>query len=207
MQTKRSIVLGAFAALLTAAMVASSSTAVESKPVAAVGAPAPAFTLQDQTGKPVSLADFSGKVVVLEWFNNECPFVQKHYKNGDMNRLAKSYTDKGVVWLAINSTKGKTNADNAAISAEWNMSRPILNDATGATGHAYGAKTTPHMYIVGADGKLAYAGAIDDKRSSDSADIASSKNYVSAALDELLAGKAVSQAETASYGCSVKYAK
>jgi peroxiredoxin len=174
---------------------------------ATVGQSAPLFTLEDQTGNKISLADQTGKVVVLEWFNNECPFVQKHYTGGDMNKLAEAYKAKGVVWLAVNSTKNKTNADNAKIAKEWSIDRPILNDATGATGHTYGAKTTPHMYVIDKSGTLVYAGAIDSTASSDQADIAKSENYVAKALDEVLAGKPVTTAQTKSYGCGVKYAK
>jgi len=173
---------------------------------AKVGDKAPAFTLTDQDGKKVSLADFKGKVVVIEWFNNECPFVVKFYKNGEMNKWATAYAEKDVVWLAINSTKGKTDADNKAISTDWNIARPVLNDADGATGHAYGATNTPHMFVVDPNGVLAYVGAIDSKPSTDAEDIAGATNYVAAAVDELLAGSNVSNAETKAYGCSVKYA-
>lgn len=171
----------------------------------AVGAAAPAFTLQDQDGKTVSLSDFAGKVVVLEWFNNECPFVVKHYKNGDMNKLAKTYIDQDVTWLAINTTKGKTNADNKKIAGEWKIDRPILNDAEGVVGHLYGAQTTPQMFIIAKDGTLVYNGAIDSIKSSDTADIAKADNYVKAALDSLLKGQTIANKENKSYGCSVKY--
>ena len=117
----------------------------------------------------------------------------------------KAYADKGVVWLAINSTSGKTNEDNAAIAAEWNIDRPILNDSAGEVGHAYGATNTPHMYVIDAQGNLAYMGAIDSNSSADAADIAGAENYVAKALDELLAGTSVSKPETKAYGCSVKY--
>jgi len=172
-----------------------------------IGQPAPAFTLTDQDGKSVSLADYSGKIIVLEWFNNECPFVVKHYSAGDMNTLASKYAEKGVVWLAINSTNSADVAANKKIAGDWNISRPVLDDASGATGHLYGAKTTPHMYIVDKEGKLAYQGAIDSVKSADTKDIAGATNYVAAALDELLASQTVSTPETAAYGCSVKYAK
>lgn len=172
-----------------------------------VGDRAPGFTLQDQDGKSVSLADFSGKIVVLEWFNNECPYVKKHYKTGAMNATASKYTGEGVVWLAINSTRGKTISDNKEVAGEWKIDRPILSDPSGETGKAYGAKTTPEIYIVNKDGTIAYEGAIDSKSSPDSADIEGATNYAAKALDELLAGKPVSTPETKSYGCSVKYAK
>lgn len=172
----------------------------------AIGQPAPLFSLQDQDGKTVNLADYKDKVVVLEWFNNECPYVVKFYKEGHMNQWAEAYAGKGVVWLAINSTKGKTNADNKAVAGEWNVNRPILNDATGDTGKAYGATNTPQMFVIN-KGQIAYMGAIDNNRSSNTADIAGAKNYVAKALDEVLAGQSVSEPETKAYGCSVKYAK
>lgn len=172
-----------------------------------VGDAAPAFSLTDQNGKTVSLEQFRGKPVVLEWFNEGCPFVEKFYSQGDMNRIAEEYKARGVTWLAVNSTKGRGNSDNLAVAGEWKIDRPILNDSTGVTGRAYGAKTTPHMYIVSADGKLVYAGAIDDKKSAEAGDVAGAKNYVRVALDEILAGKSVTTASTKAYGCSVKYAK
>jgi peroxiredoxin len=174
---------------------------------AELGKAAPAFELQDHNGNTVTLAELKGKVVVLEWFNEGCPFVVKFYKEGHMNQWAKAYADKGVVWLAVNSTNTATQESNAKIAKEWNIDRPILNDAAGVVGDLYEAKTTPHMYIINAEGELVYRGAIDSKRSTDTADIASATNYVAQALDEVLAGKAVSKAETDSYGCSVKYKK
>jgi len=171
---------------------------------AAVGQAAPQFSLEDQDGKVVNLSDLKDKVVVLEWFNNECPYVVKFYKNGDMNKWADAYKGKGVVWLAINSTKGKTNADNKKVAGDWNVSRPVLNDANGMAGHAYGATNTPHMFVIN-KGQIAYMGAIDDKRSPNSDDIGGAKNYVAKALDEILAGQSVSEPDTKAYGCSVKY--
>jgi peroxiredoxin len=191
------------AALMLLATTVTSTVRAEAK----VGDAAPAFSLTDQDGKTVSLADFAGKVVVLEWFNDQCPYVQKHYKEGHMNNLAAQYKDKGVVWLAINSTSSTSNEKNKAIASKWSVSRPILNDASGATGKAYGARTTPHMYVIGTDGKLAYKGAIDSNNDSETSSIASATNYVARALDETLAGTAVSTPETKPYGCSVKYAK
>ncbi len=172
----------------------------------AVGQAAPQFALEDQDGKVVNLSDYSDKVVVLEWFNNECPYVVKFYKNGDMNKWSSAYQAKGVVWLAVNSTKSKTNADNKKISGDWSISHPVLNDASGETGRAYGATNTPQMFVIN-KGQIAYMGAIDDNRSSDAGDIAGAKNYVAKALDEILAGESVSEPETKAYGCSVKYAK
>lgn len=205
-------IAGVLATVAAASVFALTSVAAEksgksAKSDAAIGQPAPAFSLQDQSGKTVSLADFSGKIVVLEWFNNGCPYVVKHYKGGHMNQLAKKYEDQGVVWLAVNSTKNKTIEDNRKISEEWSINRPVLSDASGETGHAYGARTTPHMYVINKDGTLAYKGAIDSINSDDTDDVSKAQNYVAAALDELLAGKPVSKPETQPYGCSVKYAK
>ena len=181
------------------------AAAARAQDKAALGQPAPDFSLKDQAGKPVKLSDHKGKIVVLEWFNNECPYVVKHYTNGDMNKTAQRYAGQGVVWLAINTTNGKTVEDNAKIAKEWNIDRPILMDTTGEVGRAYGAKTTPHMYVIDKDGKLAYMGAIDSNPSSDAGDIAGATNYVAKALDEVMAGTVVSTPQTKQYGCSVKY--
>ncbi len=172
-----------------------------------LGDQAPAFTLKDQSGKDVSLSDYSGKIVVLEWFNEGCPFVVKHYKEGHMNTLAGKYADKGVVWLRVNSTSNATQDSNAKIAGDWKIAGPILLDADGEVGKDYGATNTPHLYIVNKEGKLAYRGAIDSDSSADTAKVAGATNYVAKALDELLDGKSVSQPETKAYGCTVKYAK
>jgi peroxiredoxin len=171
---------------------------------AKVGAPAPLFTLQDQDGKTVNLADYKDKIVVLEWFNEDCPVCAGHYQSGSMPTLAKELIDKGVVYLAVNSTKGKDNASNKKIAGEWNMTFPILNDASGEVGHTYGAKTTPHMYVIN-KGILAYAGAIDDNPRGNGTD--AKTNYVRKAVEEIMAGQSVTTPETKPYGCSVKYAK
>jgi peroxiredoxin len=170
-----------------------------------VGQPAPAFTLEDQNGKKVSLSDYAGKVVVLEWFNKDCPFVAKHYKTGHMNGLATKYAANGVVWLAINSSDAITNDLNKAAAAEWKIDRPILNDANGTAGNAYGAVTTPAMYIINTDGKVVYEGAIDNRADTETESLSVAKNYVVQALDEVLAGKPVSEPFTKSYGCGIKY--
>ncbi|MBX3721658.1 MAG: thioredoxin family protein [Turneriella sp.] len=176
------------------------------------GAPAPAFTnVKDINGKSHNLADYKGKTVVLEWVNYDCPFVKKHYSSNNMQDLQRKYTAKGIVWLSVNSSApGKEG--NYSI-AEWKQksaerkvaANAILLDPSGKTGKAYGAKTTPHMYIIDGAGVLQYQGAIDSTRSTDAADIKTSQNYVSSALDELAAGKPVSVKETKAYGCSVKY--
>jgi peroxiredoxin len=170
-----------------------------------IGAPAPTFTLQDQDGKSVSLGDFAGKTVVLEWTNPNCPFVQRHYKAKTMTTLANDYKDKGVVWLAINSTADQTAAAAKAWIAQNGIPYPILNDAAGTVGHEYDAKTTPEMYVINKAGTLAYAGGIDNDPEGDKG--ASATNYVKAALDDVLADKPVTTPKTKSYGCSVHYAK
>lgn len=177
----------------------------------AQAAEAPAFTLTDTNGTEHSLEDFKGKVVVLEWFNHGCPFVKKHYNKGNMQNLQKTYTDKGVVWLAvISSAEGKQGYDsaeghNSTAKSKGTNATAILMDTDGKVGKAYGARTTPHMYVIDAEGELVYQGAIDDKRSTNPADIPNSKNYVAAALDAVLAGNDVEVAKTTPYGCSVKY--
>jgi alkyl hydroperoxide reductase subunit AhpC len=175
------------------------------------GQSAPDFTLKSIDGETVSLADFKGKYVVLEWVNHGCPFVVKHYDSGNMPALQKEYTGKDVVWLSIcSSAEGKqghyTPGEWQKLNAEKKgAASAVLLDGDGTVGKEYGAKTTPHMYIVGKDGTLIYQGAIDDKPSTDAEDIPGSKNYVKAALDEALAGKPVSTPTTKSYGCGVKY--
>jgi thiol-disulfide isomerase/thioredoxin len=178
---------------------------------ATVGAPAPDFKLENVASGTVQLSQYRGKTVVLEWVNPECPYVRKHYGSANMQRLQKDATARGVVWLAINSTRaGHAEYKAPAEMAGWMKTMnaaptATLLDPKGEAGKAYGARTTPHMYIVDPKGVLAYAGGIDDKRSTDPEDVKTAKNYVRAALDELLAGKAVSQASTPPYGCSVKY--
>ena len=180
---------------------------------AEIGKPALAFTLPSCESKSVSLADFKGKVVVLEWTNYGCPFVVKHYGSGNMQKLQADATAKGVVWLSICSSAPKqqghaTPADALKACTEKNSAATAyLIDESGATGRAYGAKRTPEMYVINADGILVYQGAIDDKKSVDPADIATAKNLVAAAIEETLAGKPVSTPETEAYGCSIKYAK
>ena len=181
------------------------TAASEAAPVAAatIGAAAPAFTLSDQSGKQVALADFAGKVVVLEWVNPDCPFVKRHYGAKTMSELASRYKDRGVVWLAVNTTKYMSSEDNQKWIAAHALPYPILNDQSGEIGRLYGAKTTPHMYVIDPKGTLVYAGAIDDDPQGASA---KRVNYVDQALGEVLAGKAVTVAQTKPYGCSVKYA-
>jgi peroxiredoxin len=174
------------------------------------GLPAPAFTLTDLSGKPVNLADYKGRTVVLEWHNFECPFVQKHYRSGNMQSLQKKYAND-VVWLAVSST-ARTAFDYiepAKVSqrlTEFGAAPArFLMDESGAVGMSYGARTTPHMYIIDPAGKVVYNGAIDDKRSTHLEDVKTAKNYVVAALEEMKAGKPVTVASTTPYGCNVHY--
>ncbi|GGY26824.1 redoxin domain-containing protein [Pseudoduganella sp. SL102] len=195
------------AALLAAGLLASGLAAAQ----ATVGQPAPAFTAVDTAGKPVSLDSYKGKYVVLEWVNPDCPFVKKHYDSGNMPATQKHAAAKDVVWLSV-STSGNATKDPKVASSlnSWTKEKKatptalVLDD--GKIGQAYGAKTTPHMYLVDPAGKIVYAGAIDSKPSSNAADIAGSTNYVIQAIDEVKAGKAVSKPVTQPYGCSVKYA-
>jgi len=179
---------------------------------AEVGKPAPAFTLPSCEGKNVSLSDFKGKVVVLEWTNHACPFVVKHYGTGSMQKLQADAKAKGVVWLSIcSSAPGKQGhaapADALKACSEKNSAATAyLIDESGETGRAYGAKRTPEMYVINPEGVVVYHGAIDDKKSADPADVAQAKNHVSAAVNETLEGKPVSTPQTEAYGCSIKYA-
>lgn len=178
---------------------------------ATVGKPAPEFSLADLDGKPVKLADFKGRHVVLEWHNPHCPFVMKHYDTGNMQALQNRYDVKDTVWLTINSTNPahqdhETNAKLKSYVAEKKAAPDAyLTDADGTVGLQYAARTTPHMYVIDPSGTLIYAGAIDDKRSSNKGDVKDARNYVVAALDESHAGKPVTIASTSPYGCSVKY--
>lgn len=178
---------------------------------AAPGAAAPDFTVADTAGKPVKLADYRGKFVVLEWTNPECPFVRKHYGSQNMQGLQKEWGAKDVVWLTINSTNAshseyKTPDEMASwMRAQGAAPKATLIDGTSATARAYGAKNTPHMFVIDPTGKLVYDGAIDDKRSTDPADVKIAHNYVRAALTEATAGKPVTTASTTPYGCTMKY--
>jgi peroxiredoxin len=176
-----------------------------------VGSPAPNFTLPDIQGESHSLSDFAGKVVVLEWVNRDCPFVKKHYEPKNMQSLQATYTAKGVVWLTVcSSAPGKQGHFSAE---EWKQivadqgfqSTAVLLDPAGDVGRAYEAKTTPHLFVIDADGILRYDGAIDDKPSTNSADIPGARPYLAEAVDAVLAGEAVATSKTTPYGCSVKY--
>ncbi len=179
--------------------------------VPAVDEPAPGFTARSADGDKVSLKDYKGKTVILEWTNAECPFVQKHYGSGNMQALQEKYTRDDVVWLTVvSSAEGKqgyvTPEEAKKLTAERNASpTEFLLDPKGEVGRLYGAKTTPHMYIIDPEGTLRYMGAIDSIRSADPADIPKATNYVDQAMVELASGKKVSEAVTQAYGCSVKY--
>lgn len=176
-----------------------------------VDQPAPAFTLKDSGGKEHALADFQGKYVVLEWVNFDCPFVRKHYKSGNMQAMQKSMTEQGVVWLSIcSSAPGKQGYFEGEeltgrLAEEKAVPTAYLIDSDGTVGKRYEAKTTPQMFLISPEGTLLYAGAIDDKPSTDVKDVEKAKNYVKAAYDAATAGKAAPTKSTKPYGCSVKY--
>ncbi|MFN8767404.1 MAG: redoxin domain-containing protein [Lysobacteraceae bacterium] len=178
---------------------------------ATVGQAAPAFTLTDSNGTEHSLADFRGKTVVLEWFNHECPFVKKHYGAGNMQRQQETAGKAGVVWLLVNSSApGKQGhvdgAQGNRVLGEWKAApAALLLDHDGTLGRAYGAKTTPHMFVIDGQGVVRYNGAIDSTPSADPGDIASSTQFVEAALADLAANRPVARATPQPYGCSVKY--
>jgi peroxiredoxin len=194
-----------FLAVSMAALVSAAQAAV------APGQAAPEFSLVDINGKVQKLSDYRGRYVVLEWFNSECPFVQKHYESGNMQGLQARYTQKGVVWLGINSTSPKHSnyrdpARSQAILKEWKSApTAFVLDPDGKVGKQYGARTTPHMYVIDPKGTLVYVGGIDDRPSTSQRDIAAARNLVAAALDESLSGKRVGTPSAMPYGCSVKY--
>ena len=186
--------------------------AIAAAATAKVGQPAPVFELVDSTGKSRSLKEFAGKTVVLEWNNPDCPFVKKHYGAGNMQSQQRAATAAGVVWLTVNSSApGKQGHMDGAEAEETrgevkSAQTAYLLDPQGSVGRAYGAMTTPHMYIIDPAGVLRYAGAIDSHQSADEGDIAAATQYVPQALAELAAGKPVSVTLTRPYGCDVKYA-
>lgn len=196
-----------FALSLAAALAVAATPAL----AATVGQPAPDFTAPDLSGKPVKLSDFRGKFVVLEWTNPECPYVRRHYDSGNIPALQREVAAKDVVWIAVNSTSAASGEFKSPeemaqwLGAKGAAPKATLIDKDGKVGRLFGARTTPHMYIVDPQGKLVYAGAIDDKRWASVAETKSANNYVRAALVEALAGKPVSVAATSPYGCSVKY--
>lgn len=194
-------------------LIAATAIAISAPAVAAavVGQPAPAFTATDSNGKSHSLSAYRGKTVVLEWTNAECPFVQKFYTAGDMQRTQSAARADGVVWLTINSgatgKQGHVNGQqaNAIMKRQGFNSTAYLLDASGDIGRAYGAKTTPHMFVIDPKGTLVYAGGIDNIPSADPADIGKAQNFVKLALADIKAGKPVATTTSKPYGCSVKY--
>jgi peroxiredoxin len=195
--------------ILATLLAAAFATSVYASPE--VGKPAPEFTLKDLSGQKHQLSDLKGKFVVLEWVNFGCPFVGKQYGSGNMQKLQKEFVDKGVDWLSIcSSAPGKQgnetpDAAKSGIAKFGSAATAYLVDEDGKVGRLYGAKTTPDMFVVNPEGVLIYAGAIDDKPTPDPSTVAGSNNYVKAALDEAISGKAVSVPSTKPYGCSVKY--
>ena len=191
--------------LFTAMALAVNTFAVE------IGQPAPDFVGTDINGKTIKLSDYKGKIVVLESYNSDCPFCHNHYKTGAMQELQKKLTAEGVVWLVVDSVNKKNFSYRTPAQARQEMASEKMaatawiDDHTGEIGHLYDMKTTPDMYVIAKDGTLAYAGAIDD-RPKPYGDPRTAKNYVSAAVDDLLAGKPVAVPETKPYGCGVKYA-
>lgn len=178
----------------------------------AIGAAAPDFAVRDTKGALVRLADYRGRIVVLEWTNDTCPFVGKQYGSGNMQALQSRYTSHGVVWLTVvSSAEGEPGFVNPAEADRDTVRRgaaptAVLLDPAGTLGRLYGARATPHMYVINQAGRLVYRGAFDDKPSTNPADIATAHNYVTAALDETLAGRPVTVPATSAYGCAVKYA-
>jgi len=197
--------------LILTAITTLAAGALYAADVPPVGSAAPDFSAPDANGKTQSLSEYKGKYVVLEWFNPECPFVKKHYGGGNMQKLQKEFTDKGVIWLTVDSnapgSEGNITAEQGKkIMDSWKTHpTALVLDPESKIAKLYGAKNTPNMVIVGPDGKIVYEGAIDSKASPNPADIPSSTNYVKAALDEALAGKAVSNAQTKPYGCHITY--
>ena len=198
----------------TSQRVASAALAAAFTSIASAATPgtiAPDITAVDANGTTVKLADQRGRFVVLEWTNPDCPFVQKHYDSKNMQALQREWGAKDVVWLSVNSTReGHSEYRSGTQMGEWMKAqggapRHVLIDGRSAAGRAYAAKTTPHMFVIDPAGRIVYAGAIDDKRSANPADVRTAKNYVTAALNEAKAGKPVSVASTTPYGCSVKY--
>jgi peroxiredoxin len=197
--------------LIAILLTLAASTALFAADSPAVGTNAPDFSVTDSKGKTQSVSQYKGKYVVLEWFNPECPFVKKHYGAGNMQKLQEEFTGKGVVWLSIDSSApGKeghlTTEEANQKMTEWKTKQTaLLLDPDGKAGQTYGAKNTPHMFIINPEGKIVYEGAIDSKASANPNDISGATNYVKVALEESLGGKPVTTANTKPYGCSVKY--
>jgi peroxiredoxin len=201
---------------LSIALVVAATSAVASisaQADAEVGKAAPNFSVVDSTGKKHALGDYAGKIVVLEWLNFECPFVKKHYGAGNMQKLQGDAKKDGAIWLSVvSSAPGKQGyyepkEMEARRKKEGGNQTAILIDSDGKMGKAYGAKNTPHMFVIDAKGKVAYRGAIDSIDTAEAEDIAKATNYVSAAIADLKAGRKVATTDTKPYGCGVKYGK
>jgi peroxiredoxin len=205
------LAVGLFCTATIVLNVSAQPASAQSASQARVGNPAPAFTLTDSNGRTVSLAEYKGKTVVLEWTNHQCPYVAKHYRGNNMQALQKKWTDQGVVWLSvISSAPGQDGyvspqQANALTADRGAAPSAVLFDPTGKVGRDYSARTTPHMYVIGGDGALVYAGGIDDQPSARLEDLKTAKNFVDAALSEIAQGKPVSVTSSRAYGCSVKY--
>jgi peroxiredoxin len=201
----------ALVALAATALLAVDRAAAVGAAAVKPGAPAPGFTAPDIAGRMVNLGQYAGQIVILEWTNNGCPFVQKHYDSANMQTLQRRYTQGGVIWLTIaSSAPGEegyvTPAAAQADLARWQAApTDYLLDPDGMVGHLYDARATPHMVVIDRGGMIAYMGAIDDTPSTRLADVKTAKNYLVAALDEIAAGKPVTVASTRAYGCSIKY--
>jgi len=199
------------AAAVAALALAGSSGTAQPAAQARIGAPAPAFSLTDSSGKTVALADFKGKTVVLEWTNHECPYVRKHYGGNNMQALQKKWTGQGVVWLTVISsapgTQGHVSPQEANRLTAERKAAPtaVLFDPKGEVGRAYGASVTPHMYVITTAGTLAYMGGIDDRPTTRPEDLEGAKNFVDLALAEVTQGKPVSVTTARPYGCTIKY--
>ncbi|WP_247218813.1 thioredoxin family protein [Synechococcus sp. C9] len=199
----------------TAAVVIAGATistfTVNTSATVRVGSPAPNFTAKTSAGQTVSLSDYKGKVVVLEWTNHECPFVVKHYSTGNMQKLQQEAKAKGVVWFSVVSSapgqQGFVTAEqaNAVVKEKKASPTAVLLDPDGTLGKLYGARTTPHMFVIDKAGQLQYMGAIDDAPSLANQDVTKANNYVRAALGQIMAGQKVTTSTTQPYGCSVKY--
>lgn len=209
--SRRNLVLAA-AIAAAAALTAGALIATSANAAVATGASAPNFSVVDATGQTRQLSDFAGRTVILEWTNRDCPYVRKHYNSGNMQALQRETTADGAVWLQVLSSapgqQGYFDAAGARANMEAANAAPthILLDPQGAVGRAYGARTTPHMYIINGQGRLVYQGAIDDRPSANPRSLEGATNYVRAALADLEAGRAVQIAEATAYGCDVKYA-
>ena len=191
--------------LLTVMVLAANALAVE------IGKSAPGFTATDINGKTVKLSDYNGKIVVLESYNSDCPFCNNQYQTGAMQELQRDLAAKGVVWLLVNSVNPNNPSHRTPEQAQKELASEKMDvtawidDSSGAVGHLYGMKTTPHMFVVDKGGTLVYDGAIDDQPTPNH-DPKTARNYVREAVDALIAGKPVPVAQTKPYGCGVKYA-